>query len=144
MPFDLNKEKLRCLIYLDDSLAGRLSCTAGSMYWCAFILENRTTHQVSAQFRFKYVGGEKNWFQIHPKEQTNPEAVIADLRCNLEGVIKIALQVFGVETEAIENAIRCYYPPDDEGDPSRTLLWLDQQDLVEIEVEKTPPDGTDV
>lgn len=136
MPFDLTKEKMRCLMVLDDVVAGKLSCTAGPAYWRAFIMEDRTTHLVHAEFRFKYDSGKRDWFRNQPKEQTSPDAVTEELRCGLEDMMKKGFEVFGVDAEAAENAIRCYYPPDDGGDPAKTLIWLDQQDLVEITVGK--------
>ena len=143
MPFDLDKEKIRCLMVLDDGIAGKLSCKAGPAYWRAFILENRETHQVYVQFRFKYQNGEKSWFQTRLKKQTSPEAATEELRCGLEDVMKTGLGAFGADAEAAENAIQCYYPPDDGGDPAKTIILLEQQDLVEVTIEKTLPKKTD-
>lgn len=136
MSFNLNEEKMLCLMVLDDSLAKRLSEKAGHAYWRAFILENRTTHRVYAQYRFRYEDDERSWFQIQPREQESLEVAIARLRCGLEDVIRTGLAVFGVEASMIENAIHCYYPPDDQGDPLKTIVWLEEQDLVEIKVER--------
>jgi hypothetical protein len=146
MGFDLNKEKLRCLMELDDALAMRLSPLAGPAYWRGFIVENRETHLVSAMFRFNYVDGKRNWFKIKPKTQANQEAAMLKMRCGMEAVIKTALSVFGVESAVIDDAIRCHYPPDDEGDPFKTIIWLEQQDLIEFEVKRIDegedePDG---
>jgi len=143
MPFDLAKEKMRCLMVLDDVVAGRLSCKAGPAYWRAFIMEDRTTHLVHAKFRFKYDNGKRDWCWKQPKVQTSPEAATEELRCVLEDIMKKGFGVFGIDKTAAENAIQCYYPPDDGGDPMKTLIWLDQQNLVDITVEPTPPDGTD-
>jgi hypothetical protein len=143
MPFDLSKEKLRCLIVLDDVVAGRLSCKAGPAYWRAFITEDRTTHRVHAEFRFKYDNGEKNWFRSQPKVQISPEATIEELRCGMEDIMKKGFKVFGIDAAAPENAIQCYYPPDDGGDPMKTIIWLEQQDLIEVTVETISSDRTD-
>ena len=143
MPFDLNKEKMRCLMVLDDVVAGRLSCAAGPAYWRAFIMEDRATHLVRGEFRFKYDNGEKNWFQSQPKVQTSPGAEVEKLRCELEDILKKALEIFGLNAAAVENAIQCYYPPDDGGDPAKTLIWLEQQDLIEFTVEKHSQDKED-
>ena len=104
MPFDLNKEKMRCLMVLDDVVAGRLSCAAGPAYWRAFIMEDRATHLVRGEFRFKYDNGEKNWFQSQPKVQTSPGAEVEKLRCELEDILKKALEIFGLNAAAVENA----------------------------------------
>jgi hypothetical protein len=111
MPFDLNKEKMLCLMELDDALAPRLSSTAGSAFWRAFILEDRTTHQVYAQFRFRYEDGVSSWFELQPKNKTSVEAAAGELRCGLEDVIKAGLAIFGVEAAVVENAIHCHYRP---------------------------------
>lgn len=143
MPFDLAKEKMRCLMVLDDVVAGRLSCKAGPAYWRAFITEDRTTHLVHAEFRFKYDDGERNWFRNQPKVQISPEAAIEKLRCEMEDIMKTSFEVFGIDAAATENAIQCYYPPDDGGDPMKTIIWLEQQDLVEVTVETTSPEEAD-
>jgi hypothetical protein len=143
MGFDLNKEKLRCLVVLDDDVASKLSCAAGPAYCRGFILENRETHEVFALYRFKYEDGERNWFRLIPKEQTSVEAAVEDLRLKIETVLNLAIMVFGVKEKAAKDAILSFYPPDDEGDPAKTIIWLEQQDLVEITVEKNLPEGTD-
>lgn len=136
MAINFGEEKLVCMMVLDDSFARRVSCTAGSAFWRGFILENRTTHRITAQMRFKYESGVRSWSEIDPSEQREREAEIARLRCGLEDVLKTALLAFGVEAAEAEDAIQCFYPPDDQGDPMKTLVWLEQQDLVEITVER--------
>jgi len=136
MSFNLNQEKLLCLMVLDDALATRIDSTAGPAYWRAFILEDRETHQVYAQYRFKYEDGKRCWFELRPKNQSSVEAVTEYLRCAVEDVIRTGLEIFGVDTAEANEAIHCHYPPDDQGDPLKTIVWLEQQDLVEISVER--------
>jgi hypothetical protein len=140
MPFDLDKEKMRCLIVLDDALARHLSSAAGPAFWRGFILKNRVTHQVHALMRYKYKDGQRNWFELRPKNQSSVEAATEELRCGIEDVLKLAMRMYGVVPEAVERAIHCYYPPDDDGDPARTALWLDEQGLVEIEIKQEGED----
>ena len=143
MPFDLNKEKIRCLVVLDDKVASKLCSRPGPAYFRGFILESRETHHVFALYRFKYEDGERNWFQLKPKEQNDVEVRVEELRCGVENVLKLGLEMFGVDERTAENAIQCYYPPDDGGDPAKTIIWMDQQDLVEITVEKAPQKEAD-
>ena len=60
MAVNFGEEKLVCLMVLDDSFARKLSCTAGPAFCRAFILENRTTHRITALMRFKYEDGTRN------------------------------------------------------------------------------------
>jgi hypothetical protein len=41
--FDLSKQKLHCLIALNDALAPKLSNKAGGAFFRAFVVENRET-----------------------------------------------------------------------------------------------------
>jgi len=136
MPLDLNKEKLRCVLVLEDRLAKRLSPTAGPAYWGGFIVEDRETHVVSAIFRFAYENGNRNWFGLKVPKELSSEDAVGFLRCVMEDVVKKGLDIFGLAPTVANNAIHCWYPPDDGGDPAKTLIWLEQQDLVEIEVKR--------
>jgi len=138
MPFDLSKEKMLCLMMIDDSIAHKLSSTAGPAFWRGFILEDRETHKVSGQFRFSYEGGEKTWFKVSPPHQTGPKEAAAELRCKLEDVLRLACRMMGGEMP--EDGILCFYPPDDEGEPLRTILWLEERDLVEVTVRRNEND----
>ena len=41
-------------------------------------------------------------------------------------------------------AIECFYPPDDGGDGLKTIIWLEQKDLIELkEVRPEKGDGED-
>jgi hypothetical protein len=104
-------------------------------YWRGFILENRTTRAVHALFRFKYKNGNRNWFSMQPKQKGDRETTMHALRCSLEDNIKLAMKVFGIPPEVAAQAIECFYPPDDEGDPGKTVIWLEQRNLIEIHVQ---------
>jgi hypothetical protein len=138
MTYNANKEKMLCHMVLRDDLAKKVSCTAGSAFWRAFISEKREGGEIFAEFRFKYEDGRRNWFRINPKPGTtdDKEAIIAHLRCGLENVIKMALKAFGIPPGEVANAVECYYPPDDGGDPMKTILWLEERDLIEVTVER--------
>lgn len=131
MPFDLNKEKMLCLMALDDGLASKLSVAAGEAYWRGFILEDRVTHKISALFRYSYEDGRKFWYRIPARHEDTAKAV-EDLQVALSSVLKIGLVMMGFGDDEVRHAIESYYPPDDEGDGMKTVLWLDQQGLVEF------------
>jgi hypothetical protein len=125
--WESNKEKLLCFVLLNDAIAQRLVPGAAPAYWRAFIVQNRETGQILARMRFKQPDGSRNWTEIVPTIQN--DQTLQDIRCKLEDVFRIATSVFGIYPD---NAIKCFYPPDDNGDPGKTLIWLEQRDLVEI------------
>jgi hypothetical protein len=128
MSWLIDKEKLLCFLLVDDQYAQTLSYTAGSAFFRAFIVQDRETGLIKAKFRFKYASGDRNWFQIEPKEQNKDTAT--RLRCSLEDVLREGAVHFGLTLPL--DGVQCFYPPDDGGDPAKTVIWLEQQDLIEI------------
>ena len=126
---------------LDDSFAQKLSVKAAPAFWRAFIVQNRKTGIISAKMRWNYIGKGRSWIEVEPSSQGNPEQMLEHLRCSLEDIIKTALIVFGVDQHDAENAIHCFYPPDDGGDPAKTIIWLEQHDLIEVRAEKIEPES---
>lgn len=51
--FTLPKEKLLCLMVLDDRLASRLSSTAGEAFWRAFIVSKHLAKQPISRRRWR-------------------------------------------------------------------------------------------
>ena len=148
MSFDLDKNKMRCFMVLDDSLGPRLSRNAAPAFWRAFILEDRTTHEIYAKMRFSYISGEKTWFQLRPNQNLpqdqldlTEDQIVESLRCGLEDAIKLANSLMGIDPVTVEHAIKCFYPPDDQGDPVKTIIWLEEQNLIEIEVKLGEEEG---
>lgn len=135
MSFDLDKEKMLCFMALNDSLNTRLSSTAASAFWRAFILEDRTTHEIYAKMRWSYKSGKKCWYALKPSQNGNKAQAMEELRCGLESVLKLGMTIYGIDAESVETAVECFYPPDDEGDPMRTALWLEQWGFVEVKIE---------
>ena len=61
-----NKQKLICLMTLGDGIGVALS-RADSPFFRAFIVEDRTTHRISANMRFRY-HDRVCWYRIKLKE----------------------------------------------------------------------------
>lgn len=135
--FDMSKEKLLCLMALDDSFAEQVTDRAGEAFWRAFIVENRKTGAITANHRFRYKNGD-HWYTLTPREQKGM-ATRDSLIESLRKVIGTALLQFtGFEGNRL---IHCHYPPDDGGDTEHTLRWLIEKDLVFVsKIEEWPPE----
>lgn len=120
--WDTRKQKLRCFMTIDDRLGEHFG-HAGVAYWRAFILEDRATGEVFGLYRFKHKDGSRNWIRLTPHGQG--QAAAETLRCGLEDVINTAASSVGLPYRA-----ECFYPPDDEGDPQKTIDWLLKYDLI--------------
>src|SRR6266849_3830927 len=135
MSWNMNEEKLLCHMLLDDGFAKEVSPIAGSAFWRAFIVQNRKAGVISCKMRWKYFRNgkdERSWVLLEPSIQGDPEELVEHLRCGIEDVLTMSLRAFGVDEERIQSAVHCFYPPDDGGDPAKTIIWLEQQDLIEI------------
>jgi hypothetical protein len=124
--FNTVKEKLLCLLVLDDQHALALSQNAGEAFWRAFIVEDRVTYVITANFRFRYKDHDA-WYTITPKEQKGRET-LKQLEANLRAIFNFGAAILLNKSDVIES----FYPPDDEGHPERTLAWLLKKDLVQI------------
>ena len=136
MPWETEKEKLLCMMVLDDDVAAQLSREAGPAFWRGFIVQDRATGQIFAKFRYRYANGERNWYEIQPHQQN--DQTMLTLRCKLEDSL---VGIAGHLHIDLSRAIKCFYPPDDEGDPTRILSWLEERDLIEIKFAKKKPKG---
>jgi hypothetical protein len=136
MSWETAKDKLICFMLVDDSLGIKVCgpSAKGIAFWRAFILEDRQTGEIHAVWRFKYPDGNTSWTEITCTNGLSGDAAKNHLRCALEDVINKANDVFGLPQK-----VECFYPPDDGGDPGKTLLWLDEHDLIEFRVEKIDP-----
>ena len=139
-PFwDTSSEKLRCHIVLDDDAAQQLSPRAGPAFFRAFIVEDRVTHQIAMKFRWRYRDpDERQWYFIST-DKPDKEGV-EDFVRGIEEVLRTAASLVHIELRA--DQITAYYPPDDGGDTTKTIIWLEMQDLIEIsEVREIPVVG---
>jgi hypothetical protein len=126
-----NEEKLLCLMVLDDGAVERmLGPGIAAAYWRGFIVQNRETGVIYCKSRFKHANGDRNWYQVTPEIQN--ASTMQDLREKFEATFRLAIDITGGDAE---KAILCFYPPDDYGDGAKTIIWLEQQDLIEIRVE---------
>jgi len=133
MPWVTQEEKLLCFMVLSDSMAKELTDIAGEAFWRAFIVQNRKTGKITAKYRFKYNDGHRNWFEVAPSKNLSASDTVEYLRDGLETVLKMALDVFGVDPQKIARSIESFYPPDDGGDLEKTLEWIrSKPDLFEL------------
>lgn len=127
MSWDIEKEKLLCHMVLDDRLAPLLSVKAGDAFWRAFIVKNRETGHIKAKLRWNYKDKGRSWTEIDLKEQN--DEVFKKLHSGLEKCMVESTSRF-LSPELAKEAIKSYYPPDDGGDGMKTVLWLQEQDLL--------------
>jgi hypothetical protein len=131
MSWNANTEKLLCLVLLDDKYAPRLSDRAGQAFARAFIVEDRASGEIRMMFRFRYKDpDERSWYEARPDQKKGIEAV-EFLRHAIQDVWVTATAMLGGR-RLPDDAVKAFYPPDDGGDPGRTIIWLEMQDLVEI------------
>jgi hypothetical protein len=126
-----NKEKLLCLMVLNDNFASAHNFTqSGIAYFRAFIVQDRVTGVITGRFRFIKKSGKRDWYTCTPKEQN--DLTVTKLIANTEDALVTAAKLMGISAEEVSAAIECHYPPDDGGDDARTVLWLDERDLIEM------------
>lgn len=130
-----NDEKLLCHMVLLDRFAKTLNRRAGKAFWRTFIVEHRASGVVVCKMRWNYIDTGRSWTHITPKVGTKDP--MNYLRRNMENVLsRVAIKMGIPENEAIQS-IECFYPPDDGGDGNKTIAWLEQQDLIEVRIERT-------
>jgi hypothetical protein len=138
--FDLRTQKLLCLILLDDTLASLLSDNAGEGFFRAFIVEDRATGEIVMNQRFRYVDGD-SWSRVrlNPERQKLSRAErVTYLQEGIESILRMALFAFSRGAAVPHEAVRCFYPPNPDGDSQLTLDWLIAEDLVYVaKIEKT-------
>jgi hypothetical protein len=130
-----NNQKLIVLMVLDDEVGKAVTLdTAGEAFFRAFIVEDRTTQEISCNFRFRYAKGD-SWYSIGPRPHSSRAERVADLEEGMRFVLRTALgklveDVGGLEVP--DNIITSYFPPDDEGDGMKTIAWLIEKDLMRV------------
>lgn len=146
MSWEANQEKLLCLIVLDDTFAPRLSSRAGQAFFRAFITEDRSTGAVEVKFRFRYKNPDtRQWYRLGTDKRG--EEALRFLHEAVKLMMDMSAVACGVQIPSED--IHSFYPPDDGGDPGRTFIWLEMQDLMEITIvaeetegaEETKPDA---
>jgi hypothetical protein len=130
MPWETDKEKLLCFMVLNDDVSKRLSSKAGTAYWRAFVVQDRMTGEISTKFRFKYQNGDRSWFRIGSRVKGSSEEIVKDFVDGISQTLLLGASLFeGID---ISSYIECFYPPDDGGDPNKTIEWLEKEDLIEV------------
>jgi hypothetical protein len=131
----MNEQKLIALVILHDDLASCLSHIAGEAFFRAFIVEDRKTGEISCNLRFRYQGGKDSWFTIQSRAGGAHRAQrVAELEEGITSVLRDALKAFAGGVEAPAEATRSFFPPDDAGDPQKTIDWLLERDLITVKV----------
>jgi hypothetical protein len=131
--FNLNTQKLHCLIVLDDRLGAALSNNAGEAFFRAFVVENRETGEVICNQRFRYKDGD-SWMRMQlgpPHQHLDLEGRIAHFADGIGRVMRLGLKISAGGAEPPEESITYFYPPNPE-DSQATYEWLVGQDLVEV------------
>jgi hypothetical protein len=131
--FNLDTQKLHCLLMLHDGLASALSNKAGEAFFRAFVVESRETGEIQMNTRYRYKDGD-SWSRIRLKDERRQwpkEKQIEYLLDGMEKVLCISLAHFAEGAEPPEDAILRFYPPNPD-DSEATLDWLVAQDLITV------------
>jgi hypothetical protein len=131
--FNMNTQKLHCLLVLQDSIAEALSVNAGNAFLRGFITEDRATGEVMAKYRFRYKDHD-SWFHIRlePEKQRLPvRERVEYLASGMETVFRMGVEMMAGGEPAPKDIIVCCYPPEPD-DAEKTFDWLVAQDLVEV------------
>jgi len=137
--FNLETQKLHCVIVLDDGIGQKLSDKAGIAFFRAFIVEDRKTGEVLCNERYRYTH-EDSWYRLNigrHGELLNREEKVEYLAHMVETVMRIGLENL-TKQAAPEGVVTRHYPPEPD-DSEKTLEWLIAQDLMEIKsIDGTP------
>lgn len=140
--FNMDTQKLHCLIVLNDQIAEVLSSNAGKAFWRAFITEDRESGEVTAKFRYRYKDSD-SWARLllDPEKQLLPVAERVEyLAMHMKRLLQAAVEIM-VNSPAPEGVVAFFYPPEPD-DAQKTLEWLVAQGLVEIA--KVYRDGSEI
>lgn len=142
--FNMNTQKLHCLLVLQDSIGAVLSDNAGNAFLRGFITEDRESGEIMAKYRFRYKDGDA-WYSIHldsEKQKLPVKERVEHLATGMETVFRMGIELMaGGSSPAPKDAIVCFYPPEPD-DAEKTFDWLIAQDLVEVT--KIYKDGEEV
>ena len=96
-------------------------------FFRAFIVEDRTTHRISANMRFR-CDDRVCWYGIKLNEDEQQKKSRAEkvghIQEGLEQVLAESFTHFANGASPPKGWITCNYPPDDEGDWQKTAAWL--------------------
>jgi hypothetical protein len=126
-----NKQKLICLMALNDEVAQAMSSKAGEAFFRAFIVEERDSGNISCKFRYRYTDG-GSWYTIELKDEEQKKSRaerVAKFQETMEEMILKALEHFG-GVKPPRAVFTSHFPPDDGGDWQKTIDWLVKEDLI--------------
>jgi hypothetical protein len=135
----IHEERLICLMVLDDEVGQLASDIAGEAFFRAFVVENRKTGRVHCKFRFRYDQEHgDSWYHLDPREEDRGKSraqMVSLYTETVEMFLLLAIEkLFGRKPP--KGILTSHFPPDDEGDGTRTLNWLVAEDLVQVRAEK--------
>jgi hypothetical protein len=140
--FNMQTQKLHCLMLLDDELGLVMSSKASDSFWRAFIVEDRATGEIQARMRFRYNDGD-SWTHICPKDPGSVHDRVEKLAAVLEAMMRLALSAAVQGSVPVpEAAVKRFYPPEP-GDSQKVLEYLIQQDLVVVK-KMFDPEGKEI
>jgi hypothetical protein len=131
-----SEEQLLCHFLLDDSVAYDFNLTPTKVaYLRGFIVKNRESGKMTCRFRLRR-SDEDSWYDMEP---TNPDEHLSLFAARIKAGLVMATTMFAkkrapfeTELERIKNSFHFFFPPDDGGDPDKTVQWLIDRDLIEI------------
>jgi hypothetical protein len=127
--FNIPKEKLLCLMALDDEVGATLTEKPGDGFWRAFIVEDRLTREIRCNFRYRYKDGD-SWYHVVPKKQDR-QAALDYLQSTMIFMLTEAMRLmFKITPDS--DMVKSYINPDPDSDPDTTLAWLLKEDLVYV------------
>jgi hypothetical protein len=140
---DTSKEKLLAMIVLpDESALIVFGEPVQGGHLRGFVLEDRKTGEVYAEYRQKYPNGHKHWYEIRPKPGMAKKEAEEYLISGLKTVATLSIQMYprivDGKSESKLEAQAFVVPEDCREDGDKTLQWLLEQDLVEITGEMGP------
>ena len=120
---DLAKEKILCLIVVDDKISELAHGERIPAYLRAFVLQDRQTGDVYAMTRFKQADGSRRWTKLQKDGHT------ADDYCKeIEAIFHLAIKTLNYEGD---NPVSCFYPPKELG-PMESIEWMEKMNLIEV------------
>lgn len=131
--FNLETQKLHCLVLLDDDIGKALSSKAGTAFFRAFIVEDRHTGEILTNMRYRYTGHD-SWFRMRvgpDRQHLSGDERVQYLAGAVEKSLRTSLANLSGGVPSPPEAVLRFYPPHPE-DSQNTIDWLLQQDLVEI------------
>ena len=133
-PVLMHEEKMLAVMILEDRIGQLLDQDASDTYWRGFIVENRTSGEISLRHRFRYRDGTDSWYavELNADNQAKSRAERVDhLQSGMERALTTMIRErHAQKREPPIGIVQTRYVPDDNGDLMATVRWLEEQDLI--------------